>query len=764
MAMNALLLLTHVAMAQEDSLGACVDVGTWFEDVTTATGVRAFGNSLGVNLNDFDGDGDNDLYVATGPARTEGVGYYPGENLLYLNQLNETGVMVFDEVAHHWGVDDLCEDRAPMYGDLDNDGLADLYVTVNGRNVLYRNDGGSRFTDITAQAGAAGHPGWGHQGALFDYDRDGFLDIFFTNGPEDGSGINTLLRNQADGTFQEVTTEAGVAGDPSGKGACVLDADLDGWLDVFVTTGREFGNHLFMNQGDGTFRDEALERGLSDPLQRFGVGVSCEDLDNDGDVDIFLVTHDRIYTGNQLFENDGTGVFTDVAREAGVAEWIDGHGAALIDLDLDGLLDIVLSGIRTAPYVFRNEGDMQFSRLCNGAGIVQTEGLTWAVVGGDLSGDGWPEVYISHGLGRRPRENNLFVNVAADALEEDRNWLEVEAQGLVHNPSAIGARIEVTANDGVTRTRWVGTWSNFDSQAPLPVMFGLGSANAANVTVTFTDGSVVSLADVDINQRLVVVEEESRGDDDSDGVPDDWDACPGTRLGHRTDGEGCAVGQRQGVGLAAISPMQDAVLTEPHTFTWTNEATQAVVQISTDGTFGPAGRIDYGPVSGGQYALSDSEWAELQALSDGSTPMLYRIAGVGPDGAEAITEPRRLYVAVPTTVIEVPEGANIFQPAHVIVDYGTAVTWWNNPVSDGNLQNEPHDVQLLDPHGRAASHLHELNGAGFATWVFDVPGVWHYLCHRHSGEGVHSDAMLEGNNAHHAEGPYRCMAGTVTVR
>ena len=319
-------------------------------------------------------------------------------------------------------------------------------------------------------------------------------------------------------------------------------------------------------------------------------------------------------------------------------------------------------------------------------------------------------------------------------------------------------------DDGLLRTRWVGTWSNFDSQAPLPITFGMGGATRAAVTVTFTDGSVVSMSDVAVDQHLVVVEEEARGDDDADGVPDTWDACPGTRLGHRTDGQGCAVGQRMGVGLAPGFPQQDAVLTEPTAFRWSGEASQAVLQISTDGTFGPAGRIDFGPVSDGRYTLTQQDWLLLQELSDGSTPMLYRIAAVGENGEESLTDPLRFYVAKPTKVIEVPEGANIFEPAHVVIDPGSAVTWWNNSVAGGNLQNEMHDVQLLDPEGRAATHLHELNGAGFATWTFDVPGVWHYICHRHSGEGTHSDSMLEGNHAHHADGPYRCMAGTVTVR
>ncbi|MCB9792482.1 MAG: VCBS repeat-containing protein [Alphaproteobacteria bacterium] len=760
------LILTLLALghAAEDELGVCTEAGTLYADVSDLLGLRAQGNSLGLNINDFDGDGQLDVYVATGPARVEHSLYLPGESLLFLRDADGVG---FSEVGAAWGVDDLCEDRAPLFGDLDNDGLADLYVTVNGRNLLLRNTGGAGFVDVTAEAGAAGHTGWGHTGLLLDYDRDGFLDLFFTNGPEDGSGPNVLLRNQADGRFEDVSEAAGVAGHPSGKGACVLDADLDGWPDLFVTTGREYGNHLFMNQGDGRFVDAAHRWGIADPEQRFGVGAVCEDLDNDGDPDILLVTHDGAFTGNQLFRNEG-GTFTDVALYSGLEGYIDGHGLAVADVDNDGLLDVLMSGIRTQPYLFRNLGGMRFERLCVGAGVRQTEGVTWAAAAGDLNGDGWPEWLISNGLGRRPRGNSVYQHVGGQA-----HWLSVEVQGVTHNPSAIGAKVEVEAG-GVTRTRWVGTFSAFDSQGPLPLLFGLGEAGEAErVRVTFTNGQVVELQGVEADQHLVVVEEAERGDDDADGVPDDWDVCPGTRLGARTDGEGCALGQRGGPALALVSPAQDAVLTLPPVFRWTGTARSAVLQISLDGTFGPAGRLDIGPVTTATASegaldagvqLSEAEWAEILAASDGSAALLWRVVAVDEEGGEALTEPRRFYAAQPGTAVHVPLGANIFEPAHVVVGVGETVSWWNDSVAAGNLQAEPHDVQLVDETGRIVSPMVALNAGGLFTWTFTEPGQWSYVCQRHSGAGEHGDHLMETPSATRADGPFRCMAGTVTVR
>jgi len=757
------LLWVGLALAQDtDDLGECSDVGSWYTNITAEAGVRAYGNSLGVTINDLDGDGDLDLYVASAPSRVEDALWLSGESLVYLSDFAETGELTFQEVGRAWQVDDLCEDRAPMFGDLDNDGLADLYVTVNGHNLLYRNTGvdGAPFEDVSARAGAAGHVGWGHQGFLLDYDRDGFLDVFFTNGPEDGSGLNTLLRNQGDGTLRDVSAEAGVAGVPSGKGSCVLDADGDGWLDVFVTTGREHPNHLFMNQQDGSFEDLATAWGVEDPEHRFGVGAVCEDLDNDGDPDIVLVTHDRAYGGNQLFENRG-GHFVDVGLASGLAEWIDGHGLDVVDLDLDGLQDVVLSGIRTPPYVFHNQGGMKFTRLCNGAGIDNKEGVTWAVVSGDLDEDGYPEVLISHGLGRRPRDNELFHRARGIS-----HWLKVDVQGTTHNPSQIGAKVVVTAGD-LTQTRWVGDWSSFDSQGPTTLTFGLGSTQEVDsVEVTFTNGEVVTLTEVAADQVLTVVEEATRADDDADGVPDEWDLCPGTRLGWRTDGEGCATGQRGGVGIAATSPIQDAVLTAATAFSWeASVAGSSVVQVSLDGTFGPAGRLDLAPATGTSTTPTEAEWDAIVAASDGSTPLLWRVVTVSDDGLEGFSEPHRFHVALHETVVTVPEGVNVFEPAHIVVEVGEPVTWWNDSVSAGNLQNTVHDVMLMAADGTVISDLHELNGAGWFTTTFTDPGQYGFVCHRHSGPaGDHGDSAAESPAQMHASGPYRCMAGTVTVQ
>lgn len=737
----------------------CVPSEAIFEDWTEQSGLRGYANSRGVNLNDFDGDGDTDIFLAVAPARVSGALTFPGEDRLYLNN----GDLTFVESAAEFGLDDMCEDRAPMFGDLDGDDDPDLFVTVNGRSIVYRNQDYAWYEDVTAESGDVGALGWGHQGFLFDYDQDGFVDIFFTNGPEDGSAYNRLLHNQGDGTYRDRSEHAGIAGDPSGKGTCVLDADNDGWMDIFVATGREFSNHLFMNQQDGTFADEAIARGISDPFQRFGVGATCGDINNDGYADVVVITHDRTWSGNQIFLNQGDiapGTFVDVAPGTAFARMVDPHGMALVDFDMDGWLDLILSGITLPAYVLRNDQQGGFEELCFGAGIQHTDALSWAVAAGDMNGDAYPEVYIAHGLGTSPRDDEFYKNVGGT-----NHWLTVSVRGAGANRSALGSRIEVTA-DGVTRTRWVGTWSSFDSQGPLAVTIGLGEATEVEkLRITFPTGEVWEEESLAVDQRLQIEEPNIRPDADADGVPDEWDVCDETPLGMRRDGQGCAPSQLEGgLALSLNGPEQDFVWVDPGTFTWNvQDAAPTVVQLSVDGSFGPAGRLDLPVSTQGSVRLTDEMWDWLVEHSDPTGPVVWR-AVAELDGKQAISETRRFYVAIPTQTVSIPLGVNIFSPSHIVVPLGSPVTWWNDSVSAGNLQNEGHDVAIVSSTGATLPDLSDLDGGGAYTHVFDTVGTWSYICHRHSGAATHTDEVVEGEYAHRRPGPYRCMSGSVTVR
>ena len=317
--------------------------------------------------------------------------------------------------------------------DYDGDGDVDIYF-LNGsalkgtvsktpaKNALYRNDGGWEFTDVTAEAGV-GDTGYGLGVAVADYDNDGDQDIYLNN-----HGPNVLYRNNADGTFTDVTTQAGVGnGDQMGAGACFLDTDKDGDLDLYVSNYLKFSydkhlvftaggvpnymgppyypptsDTLYRNNGDGTFTDASDEAGISEYLGA-GMGMVCSDYDGDGDTDIFVAND--ISEGNFLFRNDGTGKFDDIALPAGVAYDLHGDeqgsmGVDVGDYDNDGLFDFyVTSYQRQSATLYKGLGDDIFEDVTRttGAGRGTVANVTWGTSFVDFDNDGDRDIFVACG-------------------------------------------------------------------------------------------------------------------------------------------------------------------------------------------------------------------------------------------------------------------------------------------------------------------------------------------------------------------------------
>jgi plastocyanin len=218
--------------------------------------------------------------------------------------------------------------------------------------------------------------------------------------------------------------------------------------------------------------------------------------------------------------------------------------------------------------------------------------------------------------------------------------------------------------------------------------------------------------------------------------------------------------------VATTYPARDDIVTDAPTFEWTTNATdaQAVVQVSWDGTFGPAARLDFGPTTSRSITADDERWQQLLEEWDGVRPLLWRVMLNEADGATGTSAAQRFFAAVPTQVIHIPNGVNVFAPSHIVIDQGQSVTWWNDSVAAGNLQSESHDVQLFNEHGNAITAMEELNSSSSFTWTFDEVGRWNALCHRHSGAGLADAPTMEGEHAHRGAGPYHCMSSSVTIR
>lgn len=356
-----------------------------------------------------------------------------GGQILLRDVTQETGI-TFEHTDGSSGRHYLIETMSAGVAlfDYDRDGRVDVYflngaplegtsIDVAPTNALYRNDGDFKFTDVTGEAGV-GDTGFGLGVAIGDYDNDGYLDIYVNN-----SGPNVLYRNNGDGTFTDVTNDAGVAGgDLAGAGANFLDIDKDGDLDLFAANyvawsyeahvGRYFGawmvypgprdydrmpNVLFRNDGDGTFADVTEASGIASHVGA-GMGTVAADCDNDGDTDIIVANDDW---GNFLFQNDGTGKFTETGLVSGVAYDINGApqssmGVACADYNNDGWLDLQMTSYQTElATLYENIQGEFFDDVtrATGAGAGTLVDVTWGNGFSDFDNDGDRDLFIACG-------------------------------------------------------------------------------------------------------------------------------------------------------------------------------------------------------------------------------------------------------------------------------------------------------------------------------------------------------------------------------
>ena len=321
----------------------------------------------GAALLDVEGDGDLDVYVVQGGSM-HNTAQGMVTNQLFLND----GSGFFTNATKGSGADDTGYGMGATTGDYDNDGDLDIYVTNVGANTLLRNNGDGTFSDVTNESGV-GDDSWGSSSAFFDMDRDGDLDLYVANYIEWNEGIerecksqsgipdychpdvynapakDVLYRNNGDGTFTDVSEATGIHSVwGNGLGVTVGDVNDDGFHDVFVAND-EMNNQLWVNQGDGTFIDDALVSGVAVDANgepKAGMGTDFADIDNDGDLDLLVVN--LVGQSDSMFVNNG-GWFDDGTPSSGLASVSRPYtrfGTGFHDLNNDGLLDVYMANGR----------------------------------------------------------------------------------------------------------------------------------------------------------------------------------------------------------------------------------------------------------------------------------------------------------------------------------------------------------------------------------------------------------------------------------
>jgi len=452
----------------------------------------------GAAWGDYDDDGDPDLYVGS----TSIDSFTEISSYLYQNNGDGTFTYMADTGGAAFRVTPQLPvgppppvvvlgnaTRSVLWGDYDGDGDLDLAVAnharierdeekkvhwLNEASALYRNDGDGTFTDVAAQLGILQDPitpkaewdiatvkcGSPWQPFWFDYDGDGNQDLFFTC--ETGSGTNLLYHNNGDGTFADVTQDAGFWG-TTGHGIDAGDYDGDGDPDLIVTDAGT--NHLWRNEGDGTFREVTSDAGV---VGRGGVGwgTAFFDYDNDGDLDIGIAAGDwttygdseerEKYNANLFYENKGDGTFANVSEKSG--------------------LDLVPARGFSTPSISR--------------------GLALA----DYDGDGGLDVYFTSS----DDWNYLHHNDIAGYL--GNNWVKVKLKGTDSNTFGIGAMVKVTAGNLMMTEQLLAGGSFLCMDAPV-LHFGLaGSTVVDEIEVTWPSGTVQVVSDVQPNQTITITE------------------------------------------------------------------------------------------------------------------------------------------------------------------------------------------------------------------------------------------------------------------
>ena len=488
----------------------------------------------GVAIFDYDGDGANDLFIANGisfdPARPK------APSQLYHND----GKGHFKDVAAQAGLTRTGWAQAACVGDFDNDGRPDLFVTYYGHNSLYRNLGNGKFADVTQQAGLpVDGMRWGAGCTFVDYDRDGYLDIFVSNyvnldkattpqrcewkgievscGPKGlPKGSNALYHNNRDGTFTDVSKQAGILapGGRYGLGVVAADFDNDGWPDIYVACDQT-PSLLYHNKHDGTFEDIADRAGVAysaDGSVQAGMGVAVADYDGNGFLDIAKTN----FSGDRpsLYRNDKDTLFEDVSVPAGLGHnQLLGWGIAFLDIDEDGWPDLVMANGHVYPEVdrsaigetfrqrtllYRNLGNGMFTDITGSAGPgFEVSRPARGLAVGDLDGDGRPEIVIVN-MNDRP---TVLKNMSTR-----RNAVAISLTGTRSNRSGIGARCVVEAG-GHRQIAEVMSGGSYYSQSSMTLYFGLGDTKKLDsLEVHWPAGSTQTWHDLDADRTLLITE------------------------------------------------------------------------------------------------------------------------------------------------------------------------------------------------------------------------------------------------------------------
>lgn len=478
--------------------GNCLLSAQDFVKVTNSIVSIDSGASRSVNWIDYDSDNDLDLFISTGYR-------YGDDNLLYRND-NGTFVRIFNQPL----VDDSLPSDGASWGDFNNDGYPDLCVVNwwNKINLLYSNQGNGNFNFLSSsvvctQLSYSETCSWG------DYDNDGLIDLFITNS-EGTNHRNRLYKNTGGGNFVKIDTGTVVSETAYSRGVNWVDMDNDRDLDILVCREGNRNEFLYKNNGNGYFTkiDDS-------PLSTNGGeswSGSWGDYDNDGDLDVLITNHAN--QPNFLFRNNGNFVFTKITSGVLVAETGYNSTGGWGDFDNDGDLDMFVSQSYASPItrklvnkLFKNllmeTGNASFEKITTGA-LVNDSGFTYGFAWGDYDNDGDLDLAEGNTFNEN-QKNALYKN----ELSNGNKWINVKCVGSISNRSAIGAKVRIKSTingNSVWQMQEIDGQSGYCGQN-LILHFGLGNAAVIDsIKVEWPAGGDQYFTNVAPNRNVTITE------------------------------------------------------------------------------------------------------------------------------------------------------------------------------------------------------------------------------------------------------------------
>ena len=474
-------LLSFICQSQVNFVNRSLDM-----NMQVTTGDSQYGS--GVSFQDFDNDGLDDITFGT----------ETGQPIMFYKNMGNTFALQNLNIPLN-----TSQVKQINWVDIDNDGDKDLYVTSNILgNKLYLNTGSLNFTDITGISGLPTSNITTYGASWGDYNNDGNLDVFLSSRDPSHTNPNRLYRNNGNNTFTDVSNLTGI-GENSVLSFCsaFFDYNNDGFQDIYISNDRvNYHNILYRNNGDNTFTDVSNASGTGIAID--AMSTTIDDYDSDGYLDIYVTNTPN---GNVFLKNNGDGTFTNVASTTGTTFNSIGWSAVFLDAENDTDLDLYVSGslngsnpsfLSAAFYL--NNGNNTFS-LPNNCGFLGDTMESFSNAIGDFNNDGLSDIVVNNA-------NNNDILLWKNESVTTNNYLKVNLQGTISNRDGIGSKIEISIG-GNKQYRYTLNGEGYLAQNSSNEIFGLGTATQVDyIKVTWLSGVVDTYTNVAANQTVTIVE------------------------------------------------------------------------------------------------------------------------------------------------------------------------------------------------------------------------------------------------------------------